>query len=416
MGDTDRKRKVAYFYSPEMGKFYYGHGHPMKPHRVRMTHSLIIHSGLYDKMDCYVPSSCSSADMEEFHSRDYLDVLESAGSGGDGCVSQRLKDYNMHDDCPVFEGLWEYNQIAAGGTLGASLKLNQGLADIAISWSGGLHHGKKSEASGFCYVNDIVLGILELLKNHQRVLYIDIDVHHGDGVEEAFLTTDRVLCLSFHKFGDNFFPQTGDIVNVGHGEGKYYSVNVPLRDGLSDHSFEFLFRPIVDRIMMLYRPDVVVLQCGADSLADDRLGVFNLSSKGHSLCLRHLRSYNVPLMVLGGGGYTTKNVAKCWAAETAIAIGEDLEELPVSEYFEYYSPSYSIKVDASPNKTDRNDRAYLQRTLEKVMHNLSFIYSPSTEHKEAAPPTPDVFKLVQEEDGVPVVTSPNRPPQQMWKH
>jgi len=90
------------------------------------------------------------------------------------------------------------------------VKLNKEAADIAVNWAGGLHHAKKSEASGFCYVNDIVLAILELLKYHQRVLYIDIDIHHGDGVEEAFYTTDRVMTVSFHKYGE-YFPGTGDL-------------------------------------------------------------------------------------------------------------------------------------------------------------------------------------------------------------
>ena len=134
---------------------------------------------------------------------------------------------NVGEDCPVFEGLYEFCQISAGGSLAGAVKLNRKLTDIAINWAGGLHHAKKSEASGFCYINDIVLAILELLKfverfdrkpnefrpffrYHQRVLYIDIDIHHGDGVEEAFYTTDRVMTVSFHKFGE-YFPGTGDL-------------------------------------------------------------------------------------------------------------------------------------------------------------------------------------------------------------
>lgn len=101
-----------------------------------------------------------------------------------------------------------------GASIDGAVKLNQGACDIAINWSGGLHHAKKSEASGFCYINDIVLAILELLKYHPRVLYIDIDIHHGDGVEEAFYLTDRVMTVSFHKYGD-FFPGTGNIADVG---------------------------------------------------------------------------------------------------------------------------------------------------------------------------------------------------------
>ncbi|KAH8035412.1 hypothetical protein HPB51_005136 [Rhipicephalus microplus] len=109
--------------------------------------------------------------------------------------------------------------------------------DIAINWSGGLHHAKKFEASGFCYVNDIVIAILELLKYHPRVLYIDIDIHHGDGVQEAFYLTDRVMTVSFHKYGNYFFPGTGDMYELGAESGRYYSVNVPLKEGIDDASY-----------------------------------------------------------------------------------------------------------------------------------------------------------------------------------
>merc|ERR1711971_1149951 len=120
-----------------------------------------------------------------------------------------LETTTMARDCPVFDGLYEFCQLSAGGSVASAVKLNKQATEIAINWAGGLHHAKKSEASGFCYVNDIVLAILELLKYHQRVLYVDIDIHHGDGVEEAFCTTDRVMTISFHK---------------------YYSLNFPLRD------------------------------------------------------------------------------------------------------------------------------------------------------------------------------------------
>ena len=143
---------------------------------------------------------------------------------------------------------------------------------------GGLHHAKKMEASGFCYINDIVLAILELLKYHPRVLYIDIDIHHGDGVEEAFYTTDRVMTASFHKYGD-FFPGTGDVRDVGVKNGKYYSVNVPLQEGIDDSSYETIFKPVIEKVMEMYRPTAVVLQCGADSLT----GKFITYIRTHSL-------------------------------------------------------------------------------------------------------------------------------------
>ncbi|RRT53541.1 hypothetical protein B296_00046157 [Ensete ventricosum] len=231
---------------------------------------------------------------------------------------------NLGEDCPVFENLFEFCQLYAGGTIDAARRLNHQLCDIAINWAGGLHHAKKSAASGFCYINDLVLGILELLKYHARVLYIDIDVHHGDGVEEAFYFTDRVMTVSFHKYGDMFFPGTGDVKDIGEREGKYYAINVPLKDGIDDASFTRLFKTIIAKVVETYLPGVIVLQCGADSLAGDRLGCFNLSIEGHSECVKFVKKFNLPLLVTGGGGYTKENVARCWTVETGVLLDADL--------------------------------------------------------------------------------------------
>ena len=165
---------------------------------------------------------------------------------------------NFGEDCPIFEGMYDYCQIYTAGSLRGATWLAQGNADIAINWSGGLHHAKKMEASGFCYVNDCVMGILELLKTYERVLYIDIDCHHGDGVEEAFFTTNRVMTASFHKFGD-YFPGTGAIDDIGVGDGKYYSVNFPLSEGVDDFTFEQAFKPVMREIMARFKPGSIVL-------------------------------------------------------------------------------------------------------------------------------------------------------------
>ena len=122
---------------------------------------------------------------------------------------------NQTFDCPGFEGLFDFCRLAAGGSIDAADLIIAGEGDIVINWSGGFHHGKKTEASGFCYVNDIVLCILELLKVYPRVLYLDIDVHHGDGVEEAFYNTNRVMTVSFHEFDEDFFPGTGPLDSIG---------------------------------------------------------------------------------------------------------------------------------------------------------------------------------------------------------
>lgn len=181
---------------------------------------------------------------------------------------------------------------------------------------------------------DIVLGILELLRFNKRVLYIDIDVHHGDGVEEAFYTTDRVMTVSFHKYGE-YFPGTGELRDIGIGQGKYYSVNFPLRDGIDDSSYKSVFEPVIASVMEFYQPDAVVLQCGGDSLSGDRLGCFNLSMEGHANCVKFVRSFNLPTLVLGGGGYTMRNVARTWAFETGLLVDANMPKtLPFNEYYE----------------------------------------------------------------------------------
>jgi len=227
------KKKICYYYDSDIGNYYYGQGHPMKPHRIRMTHNLLLNYGLYRKMEIYRPHKATQEEITKFHSDDYIRFLRSIRPDNMSEYNKQMQRFNVGEDCPVFDGLYEFCQLSSGGSVASAVKLNKQSADIAINWAGGLHHAKKSEASGFCYVNDIVLAILELLKYHQRVLYIDIDIHHGDGVEEAFYTTDRVMTVSFHKYGE-YFPGTGDLRDIGAGKGKYYAVNFPLRDGIDD--------------------------------------------------------------------------------------------------------------------------------------------------------------------------------------
>uniref|UniRef100_A0A6U6BFC6 histone deacetylase n=1 Tax=Guillardia theta TaxID=55529 RepID=A0A6U6BFC6_GUITH len=285
---------------------------------------------------------------------------------------KQLQRFNVGEDCPVFDGLYDFCQLSAGGSIGGAVKLNMQKADIAVNWAGGLHHAKKCEASGFCYVNDIVLAILELLKVHQRVLYVDIDIHHGDGVEEAFYTTDRVMTVSFHKYGE-YFPGTGDSKDIGAKGGKYYSVNFPLRDGIDDETYKSIFEPVMRKVMEQYQPGAVFLQCGADSLVGDRLGTFNLSIKGHGRCVEFMKSFGKPLLVVGGGGYTIRNVARCWAYETALALDEQLRnELPYNDYYEYFAPDHHLHISPS-NMENLNSPDYLNKIKERIFENLRHV-------------------------------------------
>lgn len=366
------KKKICYYYDGDIGNYYYGQGHPMKPHRIRMTHNLLLNYGLYRKMEIYRPHKATQEEMTKFHSDDYIKFLRSIRPDNMSEYNKQMQRFNVGEDCPVFDGLYEFCQLSTGGSIAAAVKLNKQAADIAVNWAGGLHHAKKSEASGFCYVNDIVLAILELLKYHQRVLYIDIDIHHGDGVEEAFYTTDRVMTVSFHKYGE-YFPGTGDLKDIGAGKGKYYAVNFPLRDGIDDDSYESIFVPVMTKVFETYQPNAVVLQCGADSLSGDRLGCFNLTLKGHGKCVEFVKKYNLPLLLLGGGGYTIRNVARCWTYETSIALNVDVaNELPYNDYFEYYGPDFKLHISPS-NMANQNTPEYLDKIRTRLFENLRML-------------------------------------------
>lgn len=356
--------------------------------------------------------------MTKFHTDDYINFLSSVTPENMNDFSKQLlrcmytiltsplefvfnvyKKVNVGDDCPVFHGMFQFCQLSSGGSIGGAIKLNHGDADYSINYAGGLHHAKKAEASGFCYVNDIVLGILELLKHHKRVLYVDIDVHHGDGVEEAFYTTNRVMTVSFHKYGE-FFPGTGDIKDVGSGLGKNYALNFPLKDGIDDMSYETVFKPVMERVLQWFRPEAIVLQCGADSLSGDRLGCFNLTLKGHAMCVSYLKSFNLPMLVLGGGGYTVRNVARCWAYETSVLLDSPVDEkLPYNDYLEYYGPDYRLHIQPT-NMENMNSREYLDEQVRIIFDNLKDLeFAPSVGRMEIPPDHPG-FKYDLDEEAI----------------
>ncbi|KAL7751607.1 hypothetical protein RI367_003072 [Sorochytrium milnesiophthora] len=387
-----------------IGSFHYAPVHPMKPFRIRMTDSLVKTYGLYQKMKVVRPTPATFLQMAKFHTDDYLNFLQTLTV--DVPVSDKRctfaffligTNFNFNDDCPVFEGIYEFSALSAGGSIEGANRLLQGDCDIAVNWGGGLHHAKKTEASGFCYVNDIVLAILELLKYHQRVLYIDCDVHHGDGVEEAFYTTDRVMTASFHKFGNGFFPGSGDITDIGVGKGKHYSINVPLAYGIDDQAYHQVFEPVIRHVIEWFRPGAIVLQMGADSLAGDRLGMFNLSMKGHAHCVAFVKSFNLPMLLLGGGGYTIRNVARAWTYETALAVDAVIpEELPYNDFYEYFGPEYRLDVPAT-NMPNLNTRKQLDNIRTSIIESLRHLpFAPSVQMQETPRDNFDAMAVDQE--------------------
>ncbi|CAO3614442.1 unnamed protein product [Cunninghamella blakesleeana] len=384
---SHNKTRVSYFHDEGVGNYHYGERHPMKPHRLTLTNHLVLNYGLHKKMEVFQPRRATDNEILEFHAPDYVDFLKRVTPDNAEEFEHVFQRFNVGDDCPIFDGIYDFCQRYAGASIEASRKLIADGADICINWSGGLHHAKKSEASGFCYVNDIVLGILELLRYFPRVLYVDIDIHHGDGVQEAFYSTDRVMTVSFHKYNGDFFPGTGHIDEVGTSLGKYYSLNVPLRDGIDDDAYIWLFKEVMDGVMATFQPSAIVLQCGADSLGCDRLGCFNLSIEAHGHCVQIMKDYKIPMMVVGGGGYTVRNVARCWTYETSVLVGQELSnDLPPNEYIDFFRPDYQLHPHLSGRLENQNDRQYLLKVRERIMEQLRYLdAAPSIQMQEIPP-------------------------------
>ncbi len=417
---------VSWHANPEVEKHHFGQSHPMKPWRLTLTKELVMAYGMHQAMDLYLARAATDEEMAEFHKEDYLEFLQRSAlyrltlqplslislrvTPANMLVpdlQQHSLQYNIGDDCPIFDGLYDYCSLYAGASVDAARKLCNNQSEIAINWSGGLHHAKKSEASGFCYINDIVLGILQLLRYHPRVLYIDIDVHHGDGVEQAFWSSDRVMTLSFHKYDkDNFFPGTGPLSSTGPSNplnpGAHHSLNVPLNDGIEDSDYIALFKAIVGPCVSSYHPTAIVLQCGADSLGCDRLGCFNLNIRAHGQCVSFAKAFNLPLLVLGGGGYTPRNVARLWAYETSICIDAELNEsLPAhTPFLNHFAPDKTLFPPLSEHGRyeNRNSKQYLEGLVQGVTEQLRYLKgAPSVQMQHIPPDLQGIREEVEEE-------------------
>ncbi|XP_019899808.1 histone deacetylase 8 isoform X2 [Esox lucius] len=323
------KRKVVYVYSPQYIETC--DSLSKVPNRASMVHSLIEAYGLLQHMSIVKPHVATIEEMAKFHTDAYLEHLYKISQDGDNDDPQS-GDFGLGYDCPVVEGIYDYAAAVGGATLTAAQCLLDKRGEVAINWAGGWHHAKKDEASGFCYVNDAVLGILKLREKYERVLYVDVDLHHGDGVEDAFSFTSKVMTVSLHKFSPGFFPGTGDLCDTGLGKGRWYAVNVPLDDGIKDDRYFQVFTSVMQEVQTLFNPEAVVMQLGADTMAGDPMCSFNMTPVGVAKCLRHVLDWHLPTLLLGGGGYNLANTARCWTYLTGTLLGQTLaSEIPDHE-------------------------------------------------------------------------------------
>ncbi len=293
---------VAFVFSEEMMGYDYGPCHPLRIERLGLTMNLIQAYGLLDHPEVIrvTPKPVGKDILKRFHTPAYLDALEAANSG---VAFPGLEQFGIGPgDNPVFKGMYEWSCLIVGASLEAGRLVAEGKARVAFNIGGGLHHARPNRASGFCYVNDPVLLIMQLVDMGLKVVYLDVDVHHGDGVQWAFYDTNKVLTISLHQDGRTLFPGTGAVEEMGRGEGAGYSVNIPLWPGTDDWLYLRAFDEVVIPLIQAYGPDIVVTQLGVDTFHGDPLAALDLTTQGFVRVLEKMRENFPRWVALGGGG------------------------------------------------------------------------------------------------------------------
>lgn len=349
---------TAFIYTDDFLKFDYGPTHPFKISRLRLAYELIKAFGLLSLPNTRYVEARKAEDEEIllFHKKEYIDILVMANAG---IEMPHAYFYGLGSgDNPVFKGVFDWSKLVTGATLQAASLVDKGEIDIAFNISGGLHHAMSMRASGFCYINDIVIAIRSLLKKGRKVAYIDIDAHHGDGVQEAFYNTDKVLTISIHETGEVLFPGRGFERETGKGEGEGYSVNIPMPPYADDELFVYAFNEIVPPLVNKFKPDVVVTQLGVDSFSSDPLTHLNYTNNGFCEVVRKIKEISPKWVALGGGGYDINNVAKAWTLAWAIMNDVELpDEIPENFIKRYSREGFSEKK--------MRDEIYLEKGVRK---------------------------------------------------
>ncbi len=318
--------RTAFIYTERYGDYDYGPAHPLKILRLTLTYELIRAYGLLSlpSMRLVETREATEEELSLFHSPDYMDILK-RGSQGSPVGDSFMYGLGPGDN-PIFEGLWEWSLLATGASIQSAQLVAEEEADIAFNIAGGLHHALEDRASGFCYVNDPVIVILWLLDRGKRVAYIDIDAHHGDGVQRAFYKTDRVMTISLHESGHFLFPGSGFEHEMGEGEGMGFSINVPLHPFTDDEIYLWAFEEVIPPLIKGFKPEVMVTQLGVDSFYSDPLAHLCLTTNGYSEVIDKLKALSIPWIALGGGGYEVTNVARAWTLAWAIMNEVDLND------------------------------------------------------------------------------------------
>jgi len=314
-------------YSYDLTKHEYTPSHPFKPIRARLMSELLNRYGLISEQNqkIVIPSLMDEELLSLFHTREYIELLKK-GDKGEFSVEMLHAGLGTEDN-PVFKGMYQYAWESSSGTYEGAMMLYQGGTRFVFNPFGGFHHAGRDYAEGFCYINDIAVAIADLMRMGQRVAYIDIDAHHGNGVQDAFYETDRVLTISLHESGETLYPGTGFEAETGSKEGTGYNVNIPLRVGTDDEVYLLAFESLVPSLIESFKPDIVVANIGCDAHRDDPLAHLSLTSNGYKKVISIINDLSPKILALGSGGYNLFRTAALWTLAWATFCGIQPQDL-----------------------------------------------------------------------------------------
>ncbi|WP_224983103.1 acetoin utilization protein AcuC [Geomonas agri] len=365
-------RKTALIACTDLSGYCYGEQHPFKVQRYRLARDLMGAYGLLSLpgMTEVRPRPVNESQLLGAHRADYLDRLREFSAAEEPRADFR---YGLGDvENPVFPGVYDWACLGVSGTLEAARLVADEGYDAAFNPLGGYHHAQAGRASGFSYLNDAVVAINYLLEQGKTVVYLDLDAHHGDGVQNAFYGDDRVLTISLHESGVYFFPGTGFENETGEGAGQGYSVNLPLLAHTDDALFMKAFDEVAFPLIAAFDPDVLFTQLGADTFRTDPLTRLEVTTHAYSYIMRKLRALEIPWVAVGGGGYDQMNVARAWTIAWGIMNDRELApRLPASfvELISQLGYPHRMLLDAMhwAEEDDRN------RALDAVEKSIAYV-------------------------------------------
>ena len=366
---------IYLYYSDRFLSYNFGPEHPLNPIRLSLSLKLIQEEGLLDSTTELVsPAPAREEELALVHTLEYIEAV-------------RMEEPDLafglgSDDTPVFPGIFEASRFMAGGSIEAAKKILEQDC-TAFNLAGGLHHAFPTQAAGFCVFNDIALAICILKRRFSRILYLDIDAHHGDGVQQIFYLDRDVLTFSMHESGLYLFPGTGFVEEAGAGPGLGYAVNIPLPMYSGDREFIRAFEEVVPRLFRWFRPEVVVAQIGADTHYSDPLTSLNVTLKGYTHAVRRIielasQHCKGRLLALGGGGYNLAVVPAAWSSALHLMRIEPPAEFLPPYFVELftnevgYVPLSYPDIEMKPGEeTQKRITSELDRTLNslKRIHN-----------------------------------------------